>query len=371
MKIMLVIRWPVGGIRTYLDYVFQQNVLHGHTYVIVAPDLGIREYLVQVFSGVSYTFIASENNTIDLCRKVKNTMAVEQPDIVHSHGTTAGIVVSLMLMTKVTPHMVTMHDVFFDSQYTGVAGLVKKKFIGYLLNKATIINPCGFDASENFKAFFSDIDSRKIKPIRNGIDCDRFSVSVVRDLKAEAGVGKGIILMGFFGRFMSQKGFDLLILSLEKAKSNKTLENIHVACFGWGGFIREEQEAIRKKGLEHVFTFFQETNDMPAALRGVDIAVMPSRWEACPLLPMEALAVGTPIIASNCVGMREVCESSPAVIFQTGSVEGLYSAINRLVNDFPHVKSQSSEYCKVAINKFSSVHTAVDLNTLYMSLNAN
>jgi len=46
----------------------------------------------------------------------------------------------------------------------------------------------------------------------------------------------------------------------------------------------------------------------------LDVVVMPSLSEACPLLAMEAMVVGVPVIGSNCIGLREVLSHTPSVM---------------------------------------------------------
>lgn len=368
MKIMLVIRWPVGGIKTYLQYIYKHDVLRKHSYVIVAPGAELKDYISTVFSHSPHTFYPTDDNSLDLLRVARKALNIEKPDLVHSHGTTAGMISSLVLLFSVKPHLLTTHDVFFESQFSGFKGKLKKLTISTLLNQSTAVNPCGFDAAANFKAFFPAIGQIKIKPIRNGIDIEKFNKKAIRNLRDEARISHDVVLLGFFGRFMSQKGFDLLVDALKIMREKDELHKIHVACFGWGGFIREEQEKIKNDGLSSFFTFFEQTNDMPSALRGVDIAIMPSRWEACPLLPMEALVVGTPIIASDCVGMKEVCQDSPAQLFTSGSSLNLSEVISKALLDLELLRSEAERFKLDAITKFDSKNTAQSLNALYESM---
>ena len=364
MKIMLVIRWPVGGIKTYLQYLYQFQILSKHQYIIVAPDLELKAYIASVFSNSQYSFYATEDSSSDLYKVTKKAIILEKPDLVHSHGTTAGIIVSSVLLFSSTPHLLTTHDVFFNSQFKGIKGWLKKQFIKTLLNRADVINPCGYDAANNFTSFFPSISTKKVKPIRNGIDIEKFKNKTVRDLRHETKIDDDVLLLGFFGRFMSQKGFDLLVGALKKNDKTK----VHVACFGWGGFIREEQDKIKTEGLDASFTFFDQTNDMPAALRGVDVAVMPSRWEACPLLPMESLVVGTPVIASDCVGMKEVCNGSPAQVFASGSITALAKTISYVSDNIEAVNEATKDYKHKAVEAFDSENTALNLNQLYLTM---
>ena len=368
MKIMLVIRWPVGGIKTYLQYLYKFPILSHHEYIIVAPDLELNKYVESVFANSKFSFFATEDSSSNLYSITRKIITTERPDLVHSHGTTAGIIVSSALLFSSTPHLLTTHDVFFNSQFQGYSGWIKKRFIKFMLNKADVINPCGFDAADNFINFFPSIPKNKVKAIRNGIDIDKFKIETIRNLRNETKIDNNVVLLGFFGRFMSQKGFDLLVGALKELTDGNNPVALHVACFGWGGFIREEQEKIRNEGLENIFTFFDQTDDMPAALRGVDVAIMPSRWEACPLLPMEALVVGTPVIASDCVGMNEVCQGSPAQLFCSNSIPNLTDTIRNTFLNLDAIKDVSKIYKCEAITKFDSKKTAFNLNQLYVSM---
>lgn len=52
---------------------------------------------------------------------------------------------------------------------------------------------------------------------------------------------------------MAQKGFGLLVNALERWNESRPHRPLHVCCFGWGGFIREEQADIKRRGLADFF----------------------------------------------------------------------------------------------------------------------
>lgn len=45
-------------------------------------------------------------------------------------------------------------------------------------------------------------------------------------------------------------------------------------------------------------------------MRAADVVVAPSRWEGMALVPMESLAVGTPVVASDVAGVRELIDEA-------------------------------------------------------------
>ncbi|WP_165856072.1 glycosyltransferase [Marinobacter sp. JSM 1782161] len=130
----------------------------------------------------------------------------------------------------------------------------------------------------------------------------------------------------------------------------------------------EDYEYLNDKGLGDYFHQAEQTRDMAAALKGVDVVAMPSRWEACGLLAMEALAAGVPIIGSDCVGLREVLRDSPALVCRAGDAESLKNALVDQFRQAGEKKLQFSDYQAQAVEKFSVKRPAASFRRLYEDL---
>ena len=81
--------------------------------------------------------------------------------------------------------------------------------------------------------------------IPNGIEVEPFLHAEERDLRGELGLPPETFLIGFLGRFMSQKGFRYLVDALEQVKEHNLLkEPLLSLTFGQpdDGFIREEKK---------------------------------------------------------------------------------------------------------------------------------
>lgn len=71
-------------------------------------------------------------------------------------------------------------------------------------------------------------------------------------------------------------------------------------------------------------------------MRGALLLAMPSRYEAWPLTALEAGAVGTPVVGSDVVGVRDAAPAYPeghGVLVEEGDVEALAEAMLRLVEE--------------------------------------
>ena len=364
MDVLVFARHPSGGIRTYIYYVYSNEVFSDTSISLVTPETDAMESLLAGMKNVR-SQVKSKEGTFYLLVSLCRTLFRTKPHLLHSHGFTAGLLATIPALLLRIPHIVTTHDVLREAQFPGKLGQLKRRAIGRLLSFATIINPVGEDAAQNLEDNYPYLrDSRRLVSIRNGIDAGWFLTDRCRDVRNEAGVKQQDMLVGFFGRFMAQKGFATLVEAVEHwNRSEKPA--LHVACFGWGGFIREEQSELRRRGLIDYFHFFPGTDDMPAALRGVDAVVIPSRWEACPLLPMEATVAGVPVIASRCIGLKEVVDRTPALTFAVGSVEGLVDCLRRFRDESSDLKAQADSFRTEAAERFDVGQTAGALHQLF------
>ena len=368
MKVLLVARHPEGGIKTYISYVYGDEKLSYIDLDLISPCSDNREFFQSRIPNLK-SYSETKQGFFNLFFSVFIQSIKNRPDIIHAHGFSALVLSVVQARLLFIPHLVTTHDVFNENQFKGLKGLLKRHILSVALFLSNRINPVGRDACLNLTEQFPFLlNSKKVNYIRNGIPVETFSSYANRDVKSELGVEKDTILLGFFGRFMAQKGFSILVDAIEIERNRSDSKNICVVCFGWGGYIREEIIELKNRGLEDVFYFLPATDDMPTAIRAVDCLVIPSRWEACPLLPMEAMVSGAVVIASDCIGMREVTEGSPTLVFKSGCADSLAEKIQYFANNQHSLKLECEQFKSTAAERFDVKETINSLDDLYRSV---
>jgi glycosyltransferase involved in cell wall biosynthesis len=230
------------------------------------------------------------------------------------------------------PHVVTSHDVFRPEQFSGFPGRVKRSVLTWLLSRTDAIISVSHGAQENLLDYLPRLarSGCHLVPILNGIDTRRFAQappSETDDFRSRLGITPSKFLIGFLGRFMTQKGFIPLLNALRRLASKQTPTPYHVVAIGSGNYQGEYQAEAVRLGLEQTITFLPFMADVRRVMGALDLLVMPSLWEACGLLVMEALSAGVPVVASDCPGMREVLHGTPAVTVSPGDVDELCQAL--------------------------------------------
>jgi glycosyltransferase involved in cell wall biosynthesis len=337
-RILLVVRWPVGGIRTFIRYVYRHFEPDLFKFTILGPDHPEMNILLEDLKDLNVEIkrVSKLPSSYAFFKEIFKIIANGGYDMVHSQGFTSGICTALPAFLFRRPHILTSHDVLSEKQFKGFKGLLKKIGMGMAFSMAQTIHSVSHDAQDNLLEYFPFLGkkARKCVVIPHGIEVERFVDVVPRDLRKELGVGEETFLIGFLGRFMSQKGFAYLVDATECLSKNENLpKKILVVAFGEGGFIREEKAQISERGLEQYFRFLPFTPNVAGVLKSLDVVVMPSLWEACGLLAMEALVAGTPLIVTSCIGLREVVRNTPAYVVPPGNAKALAEGIELFMMD--------------------------------------
>jgi glycosyltransferase involved in cell wall biosynthesis len=158
------------------------------------------------------------------------------------------------------------------------------------------------DLAENF-----GIPRSKMARIYNPVDVD-----MARRL-AEAGgnpySGKGLHLVAA-GRLSKEKGFDVLLDAMPRVRT--ALCDADLTILGEGPLradLLAQRERLGLTAVVHLTGF--RPNPYPY-FKHADVFVLPSRFEGFGLVAIEALAVGTSVVASDCPGaLREILGDCP------------------------------------------------------------
>lgn len=106
------------------------------------------------------------------------------------------------------------------------------------------------------------------------------------------------------GRLTNQKAFDVLIRAFSLVRKNRPA---HLLILGEGKDRPALESLIKQLGLEQDVSLMGFVQNPYPYMAHAALFVLPSRWEGLPTVLVEAMYLGTPIIATDCPGgSREI-----------------------------------------------------------------
>ena len=147
-----------------------------------------------------------------------------------------------------------------------------------------------------------------------GVDLERFHPIPKKEAKTRVGIPCGDKNIVFAGRIEPLKGIDTLLRAMARIQERypEAIKNVCVAIIGgdpWADDPEEEmarlQELRHDLGIHDIVTFLGAKDQalLPYYYAAAEMVVMPSHYESFGMVALEAMAVGTPVIASEVGGL--------------------------------------------------------------------
>ena len=174
--------------------------------------------------------------------------------------------------------------------------------------------------------------ARRVVVIPNALDMTAMRAAAVRDWCAEAGWQRDGVVLGFAGRLAHIKGADVLLHAVARLHGQGL--PVRLVIVGGG----PEQASLAALATElgiGAITHFAGRLPRTAiygAIKGFDIAAVPSREEGFGLSALEAMAAGVPVVASRVDALQEVVvDGATGLLCPADDPVNLADALARLV----------------------------------------
>jgi rhamnosyl/mannosyltransferase len=222
----------------------------------------------------------------------------------------------------------------------------------------------------------------KVRVIPCFVDCNRFEPQPslkVAALREQLGLnGKKTVL--FVGRVVPYKGLEYLIKAMEHIKSEAG-DEFHLLLIGEGEgkgitdqseYYQSIKHLVGRSSIREQVHFLGriDIGELPVYYSLADVVALPSvmRGEAFGIVLLESLACGTPVVASNLSGVKEVLKGNNSIggyVFPRD-----YFALSDAIMKMAYVKDCVSQRCRefVLIN-YSIEKIVKKYVELYSSLN--
>jgi glycosyltransferase involved in cell wall biosynthesis len=163
------------------------------------------------------------------------------------------------------------------------------------------------------------------------------------------------------GRLSRQKGQDLLLEAWPQVR--RVVPEGRLVLVGAG----PEEERLRSAagpGVELV----GERDDVHDWYAAADVVVLPSRWEGMSLVPLEAMASGRSVVATDVSGAREAIGEEAGAVVGRDDPDALATAIAERLIDPQHTEREGRAGRRRVESSFDVQRTTHALAELYQRL---
>jgi len=340
MKIMCVIStMQAGGAERVMAWLCRSLSLLGHGITLICLDKGDQPpaYALPDSVKVIYMDVLESSNTVlaairaNFFRvyKIRSVIRNDNPDAIISFMHETNVIVLLSNIGTGIPAIVSEHTT--PVRRTKLFWSVARSIVYLLADRITVL-------SEYFKAHYVRWLQYKIVVIPN---------PVIPVAASEIGVTsterKRILAVG---RLVELKGFDVLIHAFTEVAS--LYPEWDVVILGAGPEFEKLNNLIEELGLLGRITLVGYVEDVVSFYRACDIFVLSSRIEGFPMVLLEAMLNGLPVIATDCSeAINEIVENGVnGIVVPPDSVESLRDALVELISNEPKMREFGTESCK-------------------------
>lgn len=374
--------------RNYSEYTCGGAELVAHNLTVSIAQKG--HEIVVFTTSISSKDTIERHNNVELYRYSKNfsigaanisPKLLYKPlghevDIVHAHAGNppAPIAAYWYAKKKHKPFVVSCHG---DVQWNW-GGFVRRTSVclygKYILDKILSYADVVISASEyyinNSKFLWKYRD--KIVVIPYGINLADFDIQYLKDeCRAKLGLPSDDRIVLFLGGFAPHKGPDVLLKAMPKIVNEAPDAKL---VFVGNGRMRAELEGLSKKldVEEHIkFAGFVDNISKALYYKSSDVFVLPSFSECSPLVNLEAMACGIPIVASNIGGVPDsVSDGENGLLVPPGDPEALADAIIYLLEN-EDVGKRMGKNGRTKVEYYSWEKVAEETEKVYLSLGAD
>jgi glycosyltransferase involved in cell wall biosynthesis len=312
----------------------------------------------------------SRMGVVQLFRAVTAHIRRIQPHILHSHrykenilGAFAGRPSSRVLRVH------TYHGL--EERLSGWPGFKMNLYSGMnrAVGKMTADGIVGV-SSEITSVLASRYPSADVRCIRNGIDLARVVPAVGRsDMRAQFGIPSDTFVVGTVGRLVPIKGLEYLIDAFGRFRRQPGRAGSKLLIVGDGPLRAELGRYADGHGLSPSVDFLGMRTDVYDMMGAFDVFALSSLHEGVPMVLLEAMALGVPIVASRVGGIPEIVEDKKeAVLVPAKDAEALASAIGMIAGSSERRAELTRAARERVKTQFSIQSSATQMREMYRSL---
>lgn len=329
-RILLVVGPATGGIGAHAASLAAGIAEKGAVVALVCPELTAERFswevpVVRAWPG---------GGPLELWRRWRRLRElVATADVVHAHGHQAGLL-ALAAARGARPRpavVVSWHNAV-------LAGGPRRALlsVGERLQarRAELVTGASLDLVERARRLGAG--AAELAPVASPRAGERVPEGARERVRAALGLEPEAHLAVTVSRIAPQKRLDVLLDAaglLARTEAERRLGGpVTWLLAGDGDRGLEEQlrRRVEREGLD--VRFLGARRDVAELLAAADVFVLTSRWEARALVVQEALAAGTPVVATAVGGLPELVDGA-GMLVREGDALGVATAVGEVLSD--------------------------------------
>jgi starch synthase len=268
-------------------------------------------------------------------------------DIVHIHNLLPAFAaesVARACRKRGIPYVISSHGFNEQSRYASLNGFrgAKRALAAWAVEqpfRRVVRGAAGiFALSDREGELLSElgVSEEKVSIVSNGVDefyLEEPAADELEAVRAKFALGPHPVLL-FMGSLHGYKGLDVFLKSLSAIR-----QPVQAVVAGQFRADREREELLRRSSLSQsiiqsiVFTNAVSNNELRALYHSADLFVYPTRGDTLPLVVLEAMACGLPIVSTTVGGIPYMVGREEGILVSPDDPDAVARAVNELLAD--------------------------------------
>jgi glycosyltransferase involved in cell wall biosynthesis len=351
-----------GAERFVVDLALELQILCDRVVVAATREISGALPVLLRDAGIG-VFSVGRRKKSDIWRlvRLRKFIRSEQFDVVHSHKFGSNFWASIISFSARVPVHIS-HEHTWSFSGNRIRQLLDRYVVARLSDMIVAVSR----ADRERMIAVERIPSRKITVVSTGVPRSAFASKLAEatDLRSELGLLAESQIVFTAAMFRPQKRLDRLISAMAKVRTE--LPDAHLVLAGDGPERASLVELSRELDLQDSVHFIGIRSDVDQLLRQSTLAALSSDFEGLPLFALQAMACGTPLVATNVGGLTELIDNGVSgLLVPTQSDAALAGCLTAALAE-PELRTKLAENARTAVEPLTMAAIAAQICEIYV-----
>jgi len=377
IRVLLVVK-STGGVAEYIRWLIYGMDRETFSFTVACLSENGREFASELgqladvqtlhyeIDRYSVNLISDTRVGLQLMKLIRS----DKFDLIHAHASKPGFLTRVAALGTGVPVLYSPHCFAFHAGASQLSNLIissLENLASYFTTRIITVSDGEREQAQKYRVGRDD----QFTVIHTGIEPEPYRQPVDKSrLKEALGIPLSSPVIGSVGRLSEQKSPLDFVRVAEVV--HRSRPNAHFVWVGDGPLDAEVRKLSASLHLDSVIHWLGQRNDVPQLLHILDCFVLTSRWEGFPLVILEAMAAGVPVVATNILGTREAIQHEiNGLLAPVGDSETIARFVLDLLTDTVKADSFRSSSRARIDTEFTRDRMLSTLRDLYLEVASN